>query len=544
MICIDLETKPIGQRPEHYPPKPVGLAFRHDDRSTGYLAWGHLSGNTPDGRRRAEALLRGAFRGDHGTVMMHNAPFDIEVAMAEFGLDWPKSWGDTLFLAFLNNPREANLGLKSLAQTYLGRKLTEKHQLDKWIRDNIYEVDSHGRLQKVPPSRTGDFTSRAPGDLVGKYAMGNVGMTAPLAQKLATLVAKRGPRMMEAYDRELKLAPITMAMEQGGVRVDLKRLRRFEPILAQLQTDLGRDIKKRLGGRRLSADFNPSSSAQLGAALKSAGKLSAQILTPTGRQSTTIDVLLKTCIDPKLVEQLHLYSVIEKYLGGFVRPWIESAERNGGYINPRFHQVRSTEPDYVGTRTGRYSSSSPNLMQVPADIAESKHAPILRKLAKMLALPQYGMPNFPGLRDFFIPDPGAMWVSLDYSQQELRILAHFEKGALMAAYLTDPSLDVHCWIRDIVRAQTGVEYSRSFIKTVVFGLLYGMGTARLGRKLGIDAAAADKLKNNVLRVLPGVRRLMQETRGIITTWGGRVYDVEPPRYIKGEVDVPSMRATK
>jgi DNA polymerase I-like protein with 3'-5' exonuclease and polymerase domains len=533
MIRIDLETKPIGPRPEHYPPEPVGLAFRHDDRSSGYLAWGHSTNNTPDGRRKAEALLRQAFRGNFGTVMMHNGPFDIEVAMAAFGVEWPTDWGDTMYLAFLNNPREINLKLKPLAETYLGRKTTAKDRLDAWITENIQEITPDGRTRKIPASRTGEFIWRAPGDLAGRYAMQDVEMTGALAKELRRRVEARGPRMMEAYDREVELAPITVAMEQGGVRVDLKRLRRFEPVLAQVFADLAGDIKKRLGGRRLGADFNPSSGAQLGAALKAAGKLSREVLTPTGKQSTRMDVLIETCADAKLVEQLHLYSVAEKYLGGFVRPWIASAERNDGYINPHFNQVRSTEEGYGGTRTGRYSSSDPNLQQVPADIAESKNGVILTKFAALLAKPAYGVKGFLGLRDFFIPDPGAMWVSLDYNQQELRILAHFERGKLMHEYLKNPALDVHSWIRDMVRAQTGVDYPRKFIKTVVFGILYGMGKAKLGKALGIDEVAAATLKNNVLNALPGVRRLMDATRGTITTWGGRVYDVEPARYVLG-----------
>jgi DNA polymerase-1 len=106
----------------------------------------------------------------------------------------------------------------------------------------------------------------------------------------------------------------------------------------------------------------------------------------------------------------------------------------------------------------------------------------------------------------------------------------------MAEYLKNPALDVHAWIGEMVRLQTGIAYPRKFIKTVVFGLLYGMGKRKLARALGIAEEDADTLKTAVLNALPGVRDLMYRTRGTIETWGGRMYEPEPKRWIGGNPD--------
>ena len=529
MIGLDFETEAIGPRPAQYPPKPVGLAWRKDDRTSGYIAWGHPTNNSP-GNPRAQAtkLLRDAFSGMHGTPMFHNGPFDIEVAMAHFGLGWPVDWGDSMFLAFLNNPRDPTLALKPLAAKYLGRKAEERDELKEWILANVT-----GATAKT----WGAFIAKAPGDLVGRYAETDVEMTRGLAYKLGTNVVRRG--MEPAYRRELALAPITMGMEQTGIRVNVHGLRKLENALARMLVDLDYGIIERLGGESaLPDEFNLDSGAQLGAALVASGKIPPEkmIVTANGNQATSMDVLLATCADKRLVEVLALRSVVVKYLQGFVRPWLESAERTGGYVNPQFNQIRNRteEGRGGGTRTGRYSSSNPNFQNIPSNVEESKNSAILKLLA--IRLVAYGVIGFRGLRDYFLPDPGTWWVAADYNQQELRILAHFERGKLMAEYLRNPKLDVHAWVQDMVNTQTRSNYPRKFIKTVVFGLLYGMGAGKLATSLGITEEAAAKLRKGVLDALPGVKALMRNTKGQITTWGGRVYDVEERKILQGEKD--------
>jgi DNA polymerase-1 len=290
---------------------------------------------------------------------------------------------------------------------------------------------------------------------------------------------------------------------------------------------------------RVPETFNVDSGDQLGAALVRAKKISKATLTPGGKQSTAKDTLIDTCNDPKLVKLLSIRSVADKYLTGFVRPWIEKAAKTGGYIQPRFNQVNRGEDG--GARSGRYSSANPNFQQIPNNVEDSPNAETLLELTDALA--EIGLRGFIGLRDFFLPDPGKIWAAVDYSQQELRILAHFEGGQLMAQYLRDPTIDVHKWVQELIKKATGIEYQRKFIKTCVFMLIYGGGAKKLAWKLKIDLPSAYQLRSNVLKVLPGVKVLMDTTKGQITTWGGRIYDVEDPITIDAGPDDPGELLT-
>jgi DNA polymerase-1 len=531
VITLDFETEAIQSRPA-YPPKPVGLAVRWETGKTEYLAFGHREGNNST-KEAAARVVRAAFRGDHGPVLFHNGIFDIDVAQSAFGIkQWPKEYEDTLYLAFLNDPRSESLSLKYLAQKHLGMKPAARDRLREWLTENIAEV-------RAKPSSFGAYICAAPGDLVGKYAIDDVKMTHRLFKHLGASIEERG--MLDAYQRELDLTPVTLSMENTGLRADVRGLKRLAKALTALRDDCDKKLRRRL---KVDASFNLDAPAQVGARLADLGLLSRITRTATGKQSTAKGVLVDTCTDQKIVQLLNLRGVATKYLNTFVERWIADAERSGGRIYPRFHQVRSHESDRTGgggTRTGRYSSSDPNFQNIPTNTDESRDSGTLTLLAAELA--KHGFPGFAGLRHFILPDEGKVWASLDYNQQELRILAHFEQGQLLNAYTKNPMLDVHTWLQGMVKDLTGTEYPRKFIKTVVFGLIYGMGFKKLGHSLGIADTDAANLRNGVLRALPGVKTLMDSTRATIYTWGGREYPVEDPAQLDGTEDSPGRLMT-
>jgi DNA polymerase-1 len=131
----------------------------------------------------------------------------------------------------------------------------------------------------------------------------------------------------------------------------------------------------------------------------------------------------------------------------------------------------------------------------------------------------------------------------DYSQQELRILAHEDwdeargPGKFLQMYLADPTLDGHDAVQELVRDDTGVLYERKYIKNTNFGILYGMGAPRLAQRLGIERAEARRLKRAVLKAVPGINRVIQRLEDLAAeglpfrTWGGREYYCEPPKWI-------------
>ncbi len=524
-VAFDFETHGIESRPD-YPPRPVGLAYAIEKTGkSGYIAWGHPCNNngTP---RQAAALLHDAWRGKYGPMVFHNCNFDIDVATTYFDLEWPDElYDDTLFLAFLDDPRAATLSLKPLALKYLNRKAGERDELYEWIAANV-RIDG----KKIAKSKLGAYICMAPGDLVGKYATADATMTLKLFRKLEKIVRDRG--MRDAYEREIALVPTTLEMERTGLRVDRPGLVKLRDGLESVLDKQDFRIRKIL---KLEPGFNLDSPDQLGQVLVDRKKLSRPTLTPTGKQSTAKDTLIDTCNDPILVKHLMIRSITGQYLSGFVRSWIARAERTGGYIQPRFNQVRDREGDGKGgTRSGRFSSSLPNFQNVPANVEDAQNPEALIMLIDELA--SVGILNFTGLREYFLPDPGKYWVVADYSQQELRILAHFEGGELMHQYLRDPKLDVHKWVQQKIKDATGREFSRKFVKTCVFMQIYGGGAKKLAAKLKIPVADAYALRAAVLGALPGVKTLMDTTKGPIVTWGGRHYDVEEPYIAEGDPD--------
>ena len=243
---------------------------------------------------------------------------------------------------------------------------------------------------------------------------------------------------------------------------------------------------------------------------------------PDGQRSTKRENLIAVCRDKKLVDMLALYGVMSTYISTFAEPWLATASNHGGRVFPSFNQVRSTD-EYSGkgrgTRTGRPSSNNANFLNVPRN-QENK--------------------LLPNLRDYIEPDDGHVFLIRDYSQQELRVLAHYEEGALYRAYLEDPTMDVHAFVGDLIYETTGVKLPRSTIKVINFGIVYGMGAPGLMKKLGVPLEEAKELKKYHATALPGVKdlgkRITKHCRrgNAIYTWGGREYYVEDSIVIKGK----------
>jgi DNA polymerase I-like protein with 3'-5' exonuclease and polymerase domains len=531
---VDFETEAIDKRPQ-YPPKPVGVAIRWPSGEKEYLAWGHATGNNCD-IATARAKLAEAYRAD--SVLFHHGAFDMDVAECHLSLKPPKRFDDTLFQAFLLDPHADDLDLKGLASKHLDMPPDEQSELRDWIVENVKEA-------KRKPAKWGEYISHAPADLVGKYAIGDVSRTYKLHRKMHPQVIRRD--MGEAYERELKCVPITQEMERSGVRVAVDRLKEASHMFEHMDTRILRRIAKklRIDPNSLKTEDNPkgfnlNSAAQLADAMQRAGKLDRITRTETGKISTKIDALRDGCNDKELINLLAMHSVVKKNLTSFVYPWLEQCALTGDRLLPKFNQVRGYDEGGGGARSGRYSSSDPNMQNISANVEESKNKEVLLMVQKMLR-EEYDY-EFLGLRDFIIPDEDTVIIAVDYDQQELRILAHFEKGVLMRAYLENPKLDVHEFCRQLVRDATGIDFPRKAIKPVVFGLIYGMGIEKLAHKIEAesgmqaDRKVAKTIRDGILEAVPGIGKLMKELRRLanhdepLITWGGRQYYCEEPEY--------------
>lgn len=524
VITLDFETKAIQNRPV-YPPEPAGFSIKFPgDRKSAYYAWGHPSENNCT-KEEARKVLKKAW--DSGVALLcQNLKFDYDVAQVHMGMkDLPwELLHDTLYLLFLDDPHAPSHSLKPSAQRILGMAPEEQDAVRDWLIEHQDDLRAEGLLpddaKKVTMKNFGAWISLAPGKLVGKYADGDVIRTEKLFNKLWPEICDRG--MQAAYDRERQLMPILLRNEREGVRFDVKRA---ETDVAALRSSLELTdiwLRKILKSKELNID----SDQELADALVAAGKANEDLfnLTPKGVRSVAKDSLTQAVTDKKVLWALQYRSKLSTFVGTFMEPWLEQAQANkSGLIYPNWNQVKQYgNSGDAGARTGRMSAS--RFMNTPKEVAAYDHPTQIK-----------GTAPIPFVREYVLPDKNQLWGKRDYSQQEFRILAHYEDGNLLEKFQANPDMDVHVLVAELINRPRGTA------KTIGFGLLYGMGIGKLADKLGVDVQSAKDLKKEYMGILPGLKALQDELtfRGksgeAIITWGGRQYFVEEPKEIDGRM---------
>ena len=468
MFIFDFETEAIAPRPD-YPPKPVGLAWqaRMPPR---YLSWGHPEGNTGALGDAEDVLERHL-----GTlpVLGHNVSFDLAVAHERMGLPLPEAVNDTMFLAFLLDPY-GELGLKPLAERYLGIPPAERDAVRDWLQAN-YKLP--GTNRKPTPKQCGAYISKAPAGLVAPYAIGDVTRTRDLYAKLMPRVIDAG--MLQAYQRECALVPMLLDNSAQGIplaRARLKRdTRKFEDIFTETEKNLRYCWKQEIGS---TPPGNFDSNEELADALEQTGRIKLP-KTPTGKRSVAKDSVM-SCVPDGKVKGLLLYrSAIEKCLSTYMRPWLEQ----GSTLNCNWNQVRDYSDN--GARTGRLSSS-PNLQNLTNP---EKYADLHTQMRAWGC--SFAWVEFPNLRSYLVAPKGMVLFGRDYSQQELRMLAHYEDGVLAEAYRSDPKTDLHEFTQKLIADITGLQLNRKQIKNINFAKIYGAGRAKLAAPTIEEAELSD-----------------------------------------------------
>ena len=533
LTTVDFETKGIENRPD-YPPEPVGVSIRRRGRGK-YYAWGHPCENNcvkADARR----VLVDVYKTDK--VVFHHSAFDIDVGQTHLRLPIPNDFEDTLFLGYLRDPRQISLALKPMADTWLDMPPDEQQELKDWILTNVPEA-------KRKPTQWGAHIAAAPAKLVGKYANGDTLRTEKLFKLFMPYV--QDMEMLEAYQVEIDLVKIKLAMERHGIQTADKRLKRDLPKWIAAHDAARASLFRKLKiTKAYEADcpkgfFNINSGNQLADAIENAGLTEYWIYTEKGNRSTSLENLKEVVTDKHFLKVFGVYATLEKYITGFLTPWIETGNKDGhGRIYPTFNQVRNDHKygagSGAGTKTGRPSVSNPNFNNIPANAEESKNAETLADVTKWVK--KHGL-NFIGLRDYITPTPGNTLITRDYQQQELRVLAHYEDGDLMQSFIDNPTLDIHDMVREEIWQRTGYTLTRKAVKKIAFGILYGFGLDTLADELGTTREQAKTLKRVYMRTLPGVSDLQKELRRVarrddfIRTAGGRIYYCEDAAYVDG-----------
>lgn len=528
VTTIDFETRPIMPRPE-YPPIPVGFSImRPGEKKSQYYGWGHPTRNNCN-KKDAQRVLRTAWQS--GQLLFQNDKFDVDVAETHMGcprITDPLLMHDTMFLLFLSDPHARTLSLKPAAERILDMKPEEQLAVAQWLIVHQNELRADGLLPagepKITLSNFGKWICLAPGDLVGKYADGDVIRTYRLFRKLYPEIVKRG--MLASYQREQKLMPILLDNEREGMHCDLRRLERdtkvYEGALLTADSWLRKTLKV--------PELNIDSDAELAAALDACGMITEWTKTATGKNSTSKKNMKVEHFKNKNVASVLGYrNKLSTCLGTFMRPWLVTARQTNGIIHTNWNQVRQShsEKNIGGARTGRMSSS-PNFQNIPTNLEKKNDGYVHPTIITL--------PELPLLRRMILPDASDHWFGRrDYNQQELRILAHFEDGALLQAYLDDPELDTHGFVKGVIEQLLNMSVERSPVKTLNFGYIYGQGVPSMAEKLGLPVAEIKKLRDAQLSALPGLKDLSKSLKaraaeGLpIRTWGGREYYCEEPK---------------
>lgn len=528
---IDFETEPIRNRPQ-YPPIPAGVGIQMPtEKKPRYYAWGHHppaphKANNNCTRGEAMEALEKA-RKNPGGVLYQHGKFDEDVAVVhceQKALPWDKIH-DTEFLLFLHDPHARSLSLKPAAEKLLGMPPEERDAVVEWLEKHcldLREPDPRNPKKKIPFAA---YIATAPGDVVAPYGCGDIIRTDKLFRLLYKEIEQRG--MIPAYDRERRLMPILLENETEGVWVDLPLLRAEVKLYQAALEKSDEWLRKRLGIK----DLNIDSDDDFGKALDSSGVVTNWTLTKTGKKSVAkANLTPDKYNDPKVASVYGYRNRLATCLRMFMVNWLEQAEATGGYIHTNWNQVRQDHgnENLAGTRSGRLSSN-PNLQNLSKNFETKSDGFVHPKFLNV--------PPLPLIRKYLLPDEGHVWIHRDYSQQELRILAHYEDGELLAAYLADPKLDVHAIVQSGLVGE-GINFVRDAVKRFVFQKIYGGGIPAICAALSCDALTAKRVISSMERSLPGYKALEKSIQRMgragepIVTWGGREYYCEPPGFSK------------
>ena len=475
-FAFDTETTSL----DYMDARVVGVALAAAPGEGAYVPFAHRYPGAPDqlGEERVLGALRPLLEDPRRPKIGHNLKYDMSV-LENHGITMAGVAEDTMLQSYVLDSTATRHDMDSLALKYLQHK-TRKYE----------EVAGKGAKQIT--------FDRVDLDEAGPYAAEDAEVTLRLHAFFAPKLAD-DPRLERVYaEIEMPLVPVLSAMERRGVRVDTERLQVLSAELAERMAALEREAHEAAGG-----PFNLQSPKQIQAILFDGDRLGLPVRakTPTGQPSTA-DAVLQDLAEEFALPRLILdHRALSKLRSTYTVALAESVNRTTGRVHTSYHQAVAS--------TGRLSSSAPNLQNIPVRTAEGRR-----------------------IRQAFVPEPGFRLLAADYSQIELRIMAHLSGDeGLTAAFAA--GRDVHrataAEVAGIPEADVDGEMRRR-AKAVNFGLIYGMSAFGLARQLGIERKEAQDYIDRYFERYPGVRAYMDETRQrardrgyVETVFGRRLY---------------------
>lgn len=459
-IAIDLETcdpnlmtmGPGWARKDGF---IVGIAVAAGDNAW-YFPIRHENGHNMDPKMTLK-WLRKQMATPHIDKLMHNATYDAGWLLAE-GVEVQGRIIDTMVAAPLVDENRFSYSLNNLGRDYIDMRKDEK-MLRAAAKD--WGIDPKADMWRLPPS------------YVGAYAEQDAFMTMKLWDRLKTEITSQ--ELTHIFDLETSLIPLMVQMRANGVRVDVDKADIAKKGLQEKVAELKADIKHKTG-----VSIEPWAADSVRQVFEALNLSYPK--TDAGAASFTKQYL--NAHPHEVCQQIVKLREFDKADSTFIDSILRHSHK--GRIHTEFHQLRS---DDGGTVTGRFSSSNPNLQQIPA------RDPDIKKL----------------IRGLFIPEEGQMWGSFDYSSQEPRLLVHF--AASMPDNMRSPvvdtiveeyhkgDVDLHQMVADIA----GI--TRKQAKVVNLGIMYGMGVGKLAAQLGVSNEEAKSIIEEHRDKVPFVKQL-------------------------------------
>ena len=470
-----LDTESVGA--DYMKAELVGVSFATVVGRAAYLPLAHDYAGAPAQLHREEALeaLRPLLEDPRALKLGQHLKYDAHV-LANHGIELRGMAFDTMLESYVVNSI-ARHDVDSNAAKYLG------------VQTTLLEDIAGKGARQLP-------FSQVPVERAAEYAAESADVTLRLHEVLWSKIAQT-PSLERLYrEIEQPLVPVLRRMEQHGVLIDRNMLRLQSTQLAKRIQEIVTEAHREAG-----APFNLDSPKQLQELLFNRLQLPVRVRTKTGQPSTAEEVLEELATSYALPRLILEHRALTKLRSTYTDKLCEQIQPRTGRVHTSYHQTVAA--------TGRLSSADPNLQNIPVRSVEGRR-----------------------IRQAFIAPPGSVIMAADYSQIELRIMAHLSGDeGLLNAFTQD--LDIHqataAEVLSLPLEQVSAEQRRS-AKAVNFGLIYGMSAFGLARQLGIERSAAQQYVDRYFQRYPGVKRFMDETRAqaraqgyVETIFGRRLY---------------------
>jgi DNA polymerase-1 len=456
LFALDTETTSLN----YMEAELVGLSFAIKPGEAAYLPLAHDYVGAPAQLDRNQVLERfkSLLEDPQRPKVGQHIKYDMNV-LARYGIKLQGVVADTMLESYVLNSTAGRHDMDSLADRYLGFKTT-----------SFEEVAGKGKNQLT--------FNQVDLDIATPYAAEDADITLRLHQRMTGQLAQEG-RLAELLNSlEVPLIPVLAKIERNGARVDATLLSKHSRELEVRLKELEQQAFELAG-----EPFNLGSPKQLQVILFEKQGIPVRKKTPKGAPSTAEEVLQELALDYPLPKVIIEHRGLSKLKSTYTDKLPLMINPGTGRIHTSYHQAV--------TATGRLSSSDPNLQNIPIRTQEGRR-----------------------IRQAFIAPQGYRIVAADYSQIELRIMAHLsgDEGLLQAFAKGE---DIHrataAEVFGVALDQVSTEQRRS-AKAINFGLIYGMSAFGLARQLGVGRNDAQRYIDHYFATYPGVQRYMDETR--------------------------------